>query len=69
MVPVGQISLPFTLGDADHQATTSTEFLIIDCPSVYNVVLGRPAMNDLDLVTLTRLLIIKFPIPNGVGYM
>ncbi|XP_052204129.1 uncharacterized protein LOC127809407 [Diospyros lotus] len=67
VTPVGRITLPFTIGDANRQTTTLAEFLIIDCPSAYNVVLGRPTMNDLDLVTSTRLLTVKFPTPNGVG--
>lgn len=46
-----------------------TDFLIIDCPSAYNVVMGRPVMNDLNLVILIKALAIKFPTPNGTGCM
>ncbi|XP_052181967.1 uncharacterized protein LOC127794761 [Diospyros lotus] len=67
VVPIGNISLLFTIKDVDRQATTLAEFLIVDCPSAYNVMLGRQAMNDLDLVTSTKSLIVKFPTPNGVG--
>jgi len=42
------------------------EFLIVDCPSAENIMLRRLPMNDLDLVTSTRLLTIKFPTPNRV---
>ncbi|XP_052172180.1 uncharacterized protein LOC127788108 [Diospyros lotus] len=69
VVLVGLISLPFSIGDADLQAITLTDFLIVDCPSAYNVVLGRPAKNDLDLVTSIRSLTVKFLIPNGVGWV
>ena len=53
--------------DADRQTTTITNFLIVDFPSAYNIVLGRLAMNNLDLVTSTRSLTVKFPTPNGIG--
>ncbi|XP_052187708.1 uncharacterized protein LOC127798287 [Diospyros lotus] len=66
MVPVRRISLPFTIGDIDRQPTTLAEFLIVNCLA-YNIVLGRPAMNDLDLVTSIRSLTIKFLTSNGVG--
>jgi len=67
VVPVGQIKLSLTLGEAGRQATTLTDFLIIDCPSAYNVVLRRPAMNELDVVTSTRTLTVKFPTSNDIG--
>ena len=67
MVYIGQIRLSFTIRDIGHQATTLTEFLRVDYPSAYNVVLERPIMNDLDLITSTRSLTIKFLTPNGVG--
>ncbi|XP_052180226.1 uncharacterized protein LOC127793516 [Diospyros lotus] len=66
-VNVMWINLPFTVGDADRQATTLTEFFIVDCPSAYNVVRGRPTMNDLDMVTFTRSQTVKFPTPNRIG--
>ena len=64
---MGQIKLPLTLGEAGRQATTLTDFLIIDCPSTYNMVLGRPAMNELNVVTSTKTLTVKFLTPNGIG--
>ena len=67
IVPIGQISLPLTIGGTDRHATTLTDFLIVDCPSTYNIVFGRPTRNDLDLITSTRSLTVKFPTPNGVG--
>ena len=42
-------------------------FLIIDCPSAYNIILGRPALNTLRAVPSTYHLILRFPTPNGVG--
>jgi len=67
IVPVGRISLPLTIGDTDRHDTTLTDFLIVDCPSTYNIVLERPAINDLDLITSTRSLTVKFSTPSEVG--
>ena len=44
-----------------------TDFLIIDCPLAYNVVMGRLAMNNLNLVISTKALTIKFLTPSGTG--
>ncbi|KAL5794642.1 hypothetical protein ACOSP7_003236 [Xanthoceras sorbifolium] len=43
------------------------DFLIIDCPTAYNVVLGSSALNDLEVITSTKHLTLKFPTPTGVG--
>ncbi|XP_052197197.1 uncharacterized protein LOC127804377 [Diospyros lotus] len=69
VVPIGRVKLPFTVGSPGREATAMEEFLIIDCPSAYNVVLGRPVMNELDMVASTRALTIKFPTNNGTGCM
>ena len=43
------------------------EFLVIDKPSIYNAILGRPTLNGLKAVVSTYLLAMKIPTPNGVG--
>ena len=35
------------------QVTKEVDFLIVDCPSSYNVILGRPTLNDLKATTST----------------
>lgn len=42
-------------------------FLVVDCPSAYNAILGRSALNSMRAVTSTYHLMIKFPTENGVG--
>ncbi|KAL5816346.1 hypothetical protein ACOSQ3_024724 [Xanthoceras sorbifolium] len=44
-------------------------FLIIDCPTTYNAVLGRLALNGLDVITSIKHLILKFPTPICIGYV
>ena len=36
-----------TLGDPPCQATTTIRFLIVDAPSAYNMLLGRPSLNTI----------------------
>ncbi|XP_052203123.1 uncharacterized protein LOC127808589 [Diospyros lotus] len=67
VIPTKRISLPLTIGDSDRQAIMMTNFLIIDSPFTYNVVMGRPAMNDLNLVISTKAFTAKFSTPNGTG--
>ena len=45
VLPLGSIQLVLTLGDPPCQATTTVRFLIVDAPSAYNVLLGRPSFN------------------------
>ena len=45
VLPLGSIQLVLTLGDPPCQATTTVRFLIVDAPSAYNVLLGKPSLN------------------------
>ena len=44
VLPLGSIQLVLTLGEPPCQATTTTRFLIVDAPSAYNMLLGRPSL-------------------------
>ena len=44
VLPLGLIQLVLTLGDPLCQATTAVRFLIVDAPSAYNMLLGRPSL-------------------------
>ena len=48
------------------QVTKHVDFLIVDCPSSYNVILVRPTLNRLKVATLTYCLKEKFPTPHGI---
>ena len=43
------------------------DFLVIDQPSVFNAVLGRPSLRELRAITSIHHLLMKFPAPRGVG--
>ena len=65
--PKGIVTLCIMIRTHPAQVTIQADFLIIDCPSSYNVILGWPTLNRLKAVTSAYCLKIKFPTPNGVG--
>ncbi|XP_073286801.1 uncharacterized protein [Primulina huaijiensis] len=65
--PDGEITLPLTLGTGDLRKTVMTIFNVVDAPSSYNIILGRPAMNEMRAVASTYHQKIKFPIRGQVG--
>ncbi|XP_073060300.1 uncharacterized protein [Primulina eburnea] len=65
--PEGEIILPLTLGSHDLKKTVTTSFTVVDSPSSYNIILGRPVMNELRAVASTYHQKIKFPVGSRVG--
>ena len=65
--PLGSIQLVLTLGDPPLQATTTVKFLIVEAPSTYNMLLGRPSLNAIGVVPSAYHMVIKFPTAEGVG--
>ena len=66
VLPFGSIQLVLTLGDPPCQATTTVRFLIVDAPSAYNVLLGRPSLNAIKAIPSAYHMVIKFPTTNKV---
>ena len=56
-----------TAGTYLVQLTRQVDFLVVDCPSSYNVIVGRPTLNKWKAATSTYCLKVKFPTDNGVG--
>ncbi|KAM1182224.1 hypothetical protein ACFX19_000753 [Malus domestica] len=67
--PLGSIHLPFTIGTGPYTATITINFLVVDCPTAYNVIFGRTSINDLKAMVSTHILLMKFPTPYGNGYI
>ena len=67
MLPLGSIQLVLTLGYNPCSATTTVRFLIVDAPSTYNLLLGRPSLNTIRAIPFAYHMVIKFPTINGVG--
>ncbi|XP_075667044.1 uncharacterized protein LOC142636652 [Castanea sativa] len=65
--PKGIVTLKVTIGAYPKQQTRHLDFLVVDCPSSYNVIIGRPTLNRWKAATSTYCLIIKFPTEDRIG--
>ncbi|GFS44366.1 hypothetical protein Acr_00g0089910 [Actinidia rufa] len=65
--PLGWIKLLVTLGMEPHYITIWQDFIVVDCPSPYNTILGRPTLGGTKAITSTYHLKMKFPTSTGVG--
>ncbi|KAL0401766.1 UNVERIFIED_CONTAM: hypothetical protein Slati_4206500 [Sesamum latifolium] len=65
--PKGMISLPLTLGTSPLRKTCLLEFLVVDIPSTYNVILGRPTLDAFQAIISTYQMKIKFSVVGGAG--
>ena len=64
--PKGIITLTVTMGMHPRQLTRQLDFLVVDCPSSYYVIIGRPTLNRWKAATSTHCLKVKFPTDSGV---
>ena len=67
VLPLGAITFSVTVGDYSQQIIQDVTFLVVDCSSAYNGIIGRPTLNSWKAATSTYYLMIKFPTEYGVG--
>jgi len=65
--PKGIATLTVTVGTYPKQLTQQLDFLVVNCLSYYNVIIGRPMLNRWKSTTSTYCLKVKFSIENGVN--
>nr|XP_009405818.1 PREDICTED: uncharacterized protein LOC103988872 [Musa acuminata subsp. malaccensis] len=65
--PLGAITLPLTLGTPPKSKTVMTTFLVVDLPTAYKAILGRPTLNKVRAAVSTYYRTVKFPTREGVG--
>ena len=65
--PKDIVMLTITVGTYPRQLTHQLDFLVVDCPSSYNVIIGRPILNKWKVATSTYCLKVKFPTDDGVS--
>ena len=61
------MTLTITMRTNPRQLTRQLDFLVVDCPSYYNVIIGRPILNKWQAATSTYCMKVKFPTNNDVG--
>ena len=65
--PLCTVTLLVTVRDYPQQITKDITFLVVDCSSMYNTILGCLTLNSWKAVTSTYHLMIKFPTEYGAG--
>ena len=60
------MTLTVTVGSHPFQVTNKHNLLVVDSPSSYNVIIGRPTLNRWKAATSTYCLKVKFPTEQGV---
>jgi hypothetical protein len=48
--PIGTIDLPITAGIPPIQTIVMVSFLVVNCPSAYNAILGRTSLNKMKVI-------------------
>ncbi|XP_073275381.1 uncharacterized protein [Primulina huaijiensis] len=66
---LGQITLPLSLGRDPRRVTKMITFTVVDTPSSYNGILGRPVLKDFRAVASTYHQKLKFPVGKEVGVL
>ena len=64
---VGIITLSMVVGAYPKQITKEVNFLVVDCSSSYNAIIGKLTLNGWKEVTSTYHLSVKFPTDYRVG--
>ena len=57
----GNLELRTTFTDGVASRTENIRYLVVNAPSAYNILLGRPALNKLRAVASTRNMKLKLP--------
>jgi len=65
----GVLNLPVDLGMSPCQHIQSVDFVIVDCHSPYNSIIGRPTLNQIQAVISTYHLLVKIPTVGGIGVL
>ena len=65
--PLSVVTLPITIGDYPQQITRDVTFLVVNCSSTHNAIIGRSTLNSWKAITSTYHLMIKFPMEYKVG--
>lgn len=58
--PYGGVKLLITIGNHPAQAIVLANFLVVDTPLIYNAIIGRLTLNELQVVASTYHLVLNF---------
>ncbi|XP_057452152.1 uncharacterized protein LOC130743963 [Lotus japonicus] len=61
----GYVELNTVFGEGKNEKAFAIKFLVVQCTSPYNVLIGRPSLNKLGAIISTRHLTVKYPLDKG----
>jgi len=64
--PWGYVQLLVTFGEGEAKKTITIPFLVIDCPSLYNCIIGRTGLAQLGAACSTAHLKLKYHAKDGI---
>ena len=67
VIPIGIVKLTMTVGEHPRVSTVVVEFLVVDCFSAVNGIIGRPLLKALNAVTSIYHLTMKLLTTKGMG--
>ncbi|RRT69524.1 hypothetical protein B296_00008971 [Ensete ventricosum] len=67
ITPVGIATLPVAFSDEPRTKTLMVHFMVVDLPSAYNVIIGRPTLKKLRVIVSAYHHSMKFPTSAGSG--
>ena len=67
VLSLGTISLPVVVGSYPRKINKEVNFLVVDCSSSYNAIIGWPTLNSWRVATSIYHLSVKFPTEYGIG--
>ncbi|CAL2238602.1 unnamed protein product [Prunus armeniaca] len=65
--PIGSIQLPLAIDIAPRRTLIYNHFLVVDCPTAYNAIIGRLALTGMKALLSPHMLLLKFPTLSGIG--
>ncbi|XP_031107639.1 uncharacterized protein LOC116012276 [Ipomoea triloba] len=63
----GSVVLPVEIGVSPNTSKINMEFIVVKLTCAHNIILGRPALEDLKAIISMEHLCMKFPTPYGIG--
>jgi len=62
---IGIVHLPLWFGDKGKAKNLEVDFLMVDMPMIYNVIIGRSTLHKIKAVMTPYLLQIQYELDNG----
>ena len=63
--PVGRVDLPVRLGEKGKSRNLFVRFLVVEDLTAYNIILGRPTLNEAKAVIVPHLMLMKYECDDG----